>query len=302
MFDDIPFTARDGTRLYARRFRGGSTKRPVLCIPSLVGNSGEFDVIARALSQNGPDSRSVYCIDCRGRGRSRLGPGGKGSSMVTECEDILELVTLAGLDDVAVLGNGYGGQLAMILALLRPSAVGAVVLNDSGPEFQIEGIVRLYGEVASMPLPQSWADAAAMLKGLHGRRYPGVAGDEWMALAKSFYPEVKGRPARAYDPSIAVSHSLSRGTAHQQTMWPQFSVLNRRPVLLLRAELSDMLGEKTVARMRDANPNLEETAIPRQGHPALLRDAASIGAVNQFLLRHDAEGATENDRVVRAVA
>ena len=287
MWEDIWFSARDGAQLYGRRYRGGAARRSLLCIPGLVGNCAEFDTLANALSLSGPASRAVFSIDCRGRARSASAGNRQGSTMLTECEDILDFMTLTGQDDVAVLGSGHGGQLAMILALLRPSAVGALILNDSGPEFEIEGVVRLLGEVTNLPLPQSWPDAAAMLKRLHSRRYVRLNAEQWMEMARAFYLEVDGRPARTVDPSIAAAYSVSKGTARRQTLWPQFAALARVPILLLRAELSDSLGEATVVRMRDIHPNLEVSRIAGEGHPALLRDTASIASIAQFLLRNE---------------
>jgi len=288
MWDDIHFSARDGVRLYARKYSGKSGKRALLCLPGLVGNCQEFDVLAEALSGSNPSvSRTVYTIDCRGRGRSELGGGRDAPSLLAECEDVLELMTLAGLQDAAVLGTGHGGQLALILALLRPSAVGALILNESAPEFEPEGVVRQMGEIAALPLPATWAEAASLLKGLQGRRYPGLDDAQWLGLAKSRFREVAGQPARSYHSAIAASHSFSRGHANRRSLWPQFAAMAQVPMLLLRAELSDMIGDPALARMRDLHPALEVANVAGQGHPVLLRDPASIGLVAQFLSRND---------------
>lgn len=302
MHQDIWFSARDGVRLYARRYAGSAaSKRPLLCLPGLVGNSAHFDILARSLAQNGAEGRTVYSLDLRGRGQSDIGPGGRAPSLLTECEDVLEFMTLSGLQQVAVLGTGHGGQLAIILALLRPASVGAVVFNDSGPEFEMEGMVRLMGQVANLPMPASWADAQVMLRHMQGRQYPRLKDDDWLQLAKVQYLERDGRPAKSYHRCIAASYSLTRGTAYRQAMWPQYAAMGKLPTLVLRGELSDILSLATVARMRDVNPQLELIKVPGQGHPALLHDAQTIGAVAEFLARNDGRDARV-DLPLQAVA
>ena len=175
------------------------------------------------------------------------------------------------------------------------------MLNDSGPEFEPEGTVRLMGEVASLPVPSSWADAASMLKTLQGTRYPGLDNGQWQDLAKNRYRDVKGRPAQSYDKAIATSYSLGWGSLHRQSLWPQFAAMARVPMLLLRAELSDMLGDLAVARMRDLHPGMDVTTVPGEGHPALLRDRASIGAVSRFLERNEWPNG-RSDMALKAVA
>ena len=287
MWQDIRFSARDGTLLYARRYPAPAARRALICLPGLVGNSAEFHTLAMAISGDHAESRQVFAVDYRGRGRSGFSSKRQGPAMLTECEDILDFMTLAGLDDVALLGTGHGGQLTMIAGLLRPHAAGLVIFNDSAPEFEIEGVVRLLGEVANMPLPPTWPDAAAMLKSQHGRRYPKVPNEQWLEIAKGYYPEANGRPLQPFDPAIAASYSLSRGTLSRQTLWPQFAAITRAPALLLRAEFSDMVSAATAARMREMHPLLETVQIPREGHPALLRDAASIAIIASFLSRNE---------------
>ena len=301
MWQDIRFSARDGTQLYGRRYAANSAKRPLLCLGGIVGNSAQFDVLASALANNGAERRSVFTIDCRGRGRSGALRAKQGSPLLTECEDVLDFMTICGLDEAAVLGTGHGGQLAMIMAQLQPRAVGALILNDSAPELEIEGVVRLLGEAASLPVPQTWVDAAGLLQRQFGRRYPKLSAEQWQAVARSSFLDVEGRPARAFDPAIAAAYSLSRGTLARHTLWAQFAALSRVPVLFLRAELSDMVSPQTITRMRGMHPALEVVTVPREGHPALLRDAPSIAAVATFLARNEWQEA-RSETAFRAVA
>jgi len=301
MWDDIRFAARDGVQLYARRYKAGGNRRPLLCLSGLVGNCQEFDALAVALSRNGPDSRTVYSLDCRGRGRSAFGGGQGGAALLTECEDVLDFMTLTGLDDAAILGTGHGGQLAMIAALLRPTAISALVLNDAAPEFEPEGVVRMMGEVAGFPLPANWPEAAAILKSMNLRRYPNLSDAQWLALAKLRFLDVDGVPRRAFGAAFAEAVLKNHSGRTRQSLWPQFAALRSVPTLLLRSELSDMVSLATVDRMRSLHPLLTSTSIRGEGHPALLNDPASCGLVAKFLLNNDRLD-SRSDIPLRAVA
>jgi pimeloyl-ACP methyl ester carboxylesterase len=301
MAQEITFSASDGVTLSARIHRGAGNRRTLLCLPSYVGTGDDFAVVANALSRNGPESRTVFTLDGRGRGRSGYRPSDGTTSVLVDAKDALDLMTLAGLDNIAVLANGYGGQVAMVMALLRPHAIGTLVLNDSAPEFETEGVVRVLSEITSLPLAGNWQDAASMLKSLHARRYPRLTDADWLALAKIRFASVGGAPARLYDPALAQSFSFSRRGLQQNTLWPQFAALKNVPMLFLRCELSDMVSPQTINRMRDLHPTLEVVTIVREGHPGLLRDQPTMAAVGHFLGRQDGMDVPAKPRA-RAVA
>jgi len=65
-------TATDGLRLHARCYgRPGTTGIPVVCLPGLARTAADFDVLATALSRDGPRPRRVIALDYRGRGLSQ---------------------------------------------------------------------------------------------------------------------------------------------------------------------------------------------------------------------------------------
>jgi len=301
MWDDIRFSGRSGAKLAARRYRGPKGRRPLVCLAGMVGNSADFHNLAEALSSGSPEGRSVYCIDCRGRGASQAVKLDGPPDILTDAEDVLDLMTLAGLADAAVIGTGHGGQLAMIVALLRPKSTGVLILNDAAPEFEVDGVVRMMTEIASMPVPATWQEAAGLLKSLYERRYPRLTAEQWGGLARARYMDVAGRPARAFDKALAEALSLSRGGIHERSFWPQFAALSHVPTLLMRGALSDMISQKTVEEMRAVHPLLEVERVAAQGHPVLLNDEASFAIASRFLVRHDA-GAADTGEALKAVA
>ena len=61
----------------------------------------------------------------------------------------LQLLTAPVDGVVQQLANG--GLLAMMLAVLRPTAIGGVILNDIGPVIEPQGLLRIKGHVESSP-------------------------------------------------------------------------------------------------------------------------------------------------------
>ncbi len=286
MWQDYSFSVRDGTRLYGRRYSSGrSNRRPLLCLAALGGNSAHFDGLARSLSAAGAEQRDVYALDFYGRGRSTRDGRRSDISLLADAEDALDFMTLTGLKQTVLLGSGHGGQVAMLMTVLRPAAVSGLILNDAAPEFEAEGVARVVGEIASLPVPASFADAAHMLRLMQGATYPRLTTADWTELARAQYPDQGGKPGRPYDPALAQSYSLTANGAARLTLWSQFAALKRVPMLLLCGELSHMLGKATVARMADLHPRLEVVKAMGEGHPPLLRDRTSQGAIAQFLAR-----------------
>ena len=66
-------------------------------------------------------------------------------------------------------------------------------------------------------------------------------------------------------------------------LWSVYASLKSLPVLALRGELSDVLSEGTFERMAREKPDLLRVTVARRGHPPLLDEPESIGAIDEFL-------------------
>ncbi len=286
-FEDIYFTARDGLRLHARRYPGAGNAqgRPVLCLPGLTRNGRDFHDLAVALSRNPASSRTVYTIDYRGRGLSEFDPDWKNYTVPVEMLDVLDFMTLAGLEQAAVVGTSRGGLIAMLIAAAQPTAVGAVVMNDIGPVIEHDGLIRISGYVGRVPLPISWADAARMVRDLNRRHFPDVPDQQWEEVARQWYNERNGRPAPGYDAKLGKALSVLYEPVPE--LWPQFEALKHVPVLVIRGENSDVLTPETVDEMRRRHPALATLSVAGQGHAPLLKDNPTIEAIRHFLLQSD---------------
>lgn len=285
-WNEIFFTVHDGLRLYARHYPApGSNLRPVLCLAGLTRNSRDFHGIAMALS-SGDNARDVYALDYRGRGLSQHDPNWRNYSVAIEMLDVQDLIMLTGMEKPTIIGTSRGGLIAMALAAAQPTVIGAVILNDIGPVIERDGLTRIAGYVGNMPVPSSWEDATKIVADLNRRAFPAVPETQWAELARQWFNEVEGRPAPGYDPNIAKSFSVTAGPV--PSLWPQFGVLSRVPLLVLRGENSDILSEATVQRMRTRHPQCASLTVPGQGHAPLLKDAETISAISRFLADVDA--------------
>lgn len=286
-WQDVYFSARDGLRLHARHYPSpGSNRRPALCLPGLTRNSRDFHALATFLADPAnPSARPVLAVDYRGRGKSQSDPDPRNYTLAVELADVLDLMTVTGLNEAAVIGTSRGGLLAMYMAAMRPGALGAVVLNDIGPVIERDGLLRIVAYVGRVPLPQSWDEAAALVRDLNARQFPAVPDHHWDEIARQWFNEDHDRPLHGYDQRLG--EALQVGESAVPALWPQFEALKAKPTLVLRGELSDILSEATVKEMRLRHPRLEVLTVPGQGHAPLLRDRASQIAIADFLAKAD---------------
>lgn len=292
---DFHYSARDGLRLYGRRYpahRAGG--RPALCLAGLTRNADDFHVLASHLSSRPERPRDVYCLDYRGRGRSEHDPHWQNYTPYLELLDVLDFMTLAGLHDAALIGTSRGGIITMLMAAVRPGAVGAAVLNDVGPELQTSGLARIVGYVGRTPLPATWEEATAIVKRMHGHLFPALGDEDWAEFARLTYLEEDGRPAPSYDPRLARTLSQLDLARSLPDMWPQFTALARVPVMVVRGEYSDVLSKECLEAMQQRHPQLTRLEIEGQGHAPLLRDSETLEAIGRFL--HSADVTADRRR------
>jgi pimeloyl-ACP methyl ester carboxylesterase len=287
---DITFSARDGLRLYARHYPAPrSIRRPLLCLAGLSRNSRDFHRLAVALSGAGETARDVYALDSRGRGLSQHDRDWKNYSLLVELNDALDFMTMKNLHGAAVLGTSRGGLIAMMMAVLRPTAMAAAILNDIGPVIEHDGLSRIAAYIGRVPVPADWKDATRIVHEMNQRQFPAVSMEDWAEQARAWFNDDNGLPAIAYDPNIAKGMSLSDAPIPE--LWPQFEALALVPVLAIRGENSDILSAKTLDEMRARHPRIDTFTVRGQGHAPLLRDGPTLSAIQAFLQRCDREAA-----------
>lgn len=283
----IAMTAQDGLRLRGQHYQPASGvrpsehRRPVVCLAGLTRNGRDFTALATALA-SGDDARDVYTFDMRGRGQSDFAKDWKTYTIRTELNDAIDLMTAFGLFNVALIGTSRGGLLGMGLLALQPTRIGALVLNDIGPVIDLDGLLRIAGYVGTVPTPETWDDARAIVKRGNIAHFPNVGDDEWDAVARQWFnARDDGSPMAGYDTQLAKTFVVPAGGLPE--LWPQFEAATRVPCLTIRGGNSDLLSAATVERMASRHPNFSSHTVRDQGHAPLLRDAPTISTIQAFL-------------------
>jgi pimeloyl-ACP methyl ester carboxylesterase len=268
---DLFVSAADGLRLYAHD-QGPLDSRaiPVVCLPGLARTSADFHSLSAALAGDETRSRRVISVDYRGRGRSEWDRDWRRYDVRVELEDVLQVLTAAGIEEAIFVGTSRGGFIGMGLGAVRPALLRGVVLNDSGPVIEARGLVRIRGYVGKLPTPRDFREAAEILRRISEAQFPAWTGSEWETLARGTWNETESGLMLAYDPKLMETMAELDVEAPLPNLWPLFEGLKHVPVLALRGEHSDILAAETLNRMGEAHPMLEAVTVPGQGHAPLI--------------------------------
>ena len=110
----------------------GSGKAPALFLfHSLLSDRASFDLIVPQLSK----AHRVIVPELPGFGGSKAVSGG----LAAVADRMAEAVSEAGADDAVVLGNGYGGFVALQMAIRHPAIASKLILADCGAAFSEQG-------------------------------------------------------------------------------------------------------------------------------------------------------------------
>ena len=279
LYRERNLTAQDGLRLYFRDYGDPLSPRlPLLCLTGLVRNSADFADFA----ERHAGERRVICPDYRGRGRSAHDTDWRNYDPFVYVNDIAHLIAAAGIERVVVVGTSMGAALAMGLAVIKPTAVAAVVLNDFGPEVAANGVSRILDYIGNDQPQPDWPSAVRHLREL----LPTLSirsDDGWLRFARATYREgIDG--VLHFDWDLNVAKPLARSKGAVPDLWPYFRALRRLPALALRGDLSDVLSAETFERMAVAKPDLQRVTVTNAGHAPTLNEPEAA-AVDDFIRR-----------------
>src|SRR5216683_1731368 len=214
----------------------------------------------RDLAERFAGSRRVICPDYRGRGRSAYDPNWRNYDPTTYLGDIGHILMANDIHRVIVVGTSLGGLLAMGLAVMRPTNVAAIVINDIGPDVDPGGLARIIDFIGVDRPQPDWPSAVAMLR----KALPRLAikdADWWERFARATFREGTDS-ALHFDWDIALVEKLKRSQGAIQDLWPLFRALRDIPTLAVRGAISDVLTEEGLQRMIAAKPDLVTVTVP----------------------------------------
>ena len=279
-FKDHFFQTQDGLRLYARDYPGPNDKAPVvLCLHGLTRNSRDFQELAPALA----DHFRVLVPEQRGRGQSDYDDEVSRYALLQYVEDMRGLLSDLGIEQVAIVGTSMGGLMTFALNAMYPGLVTRAVINDIGPEIAEVGLNRIKSYVGMVGPFADWKEATAYLMAASAEIFPDWQDAQWADFARQCYIERDGQVVIDYDPRIAEPLTAEGNDTEAETLWSLFATMSAVPSLLVRGELTDLLTQSCVTKMREVHPSMAVLPVPRVGHAPMLNESGVTQAIREFL-------------------
>lgn len=272
------FHVRDGLRVHYRDYAGSADRPPILCLHGLTRNARDFADFAQRYS---PQFR-VLALDFRGRGESDYDPLSARYNPLTYAADVVEFLDDVDVERAIFVGTSLGGLVTMTLAVTAPQRIAAAILNDVGPELNQAGLDRIQSYVGKDERFTSWNEAARAIAVNQSVAFPNYDDADWLVTARRHCRERDGKIAFDYDPAIADAFKAP-GPRPTIDMWPLFTALAQKPLLVVRGERSELLSSETFERMKAAAPDASLVSVPDVGHAPMLDEPAAAAAIDRFL-------------------
>lgn len=267
------FKAEDGARLV---FDDEGKGYPLLGLAGLTRDARDFDYLLPYL----PEHIRFIRLDARGRGRSHW-TGAASYNLLQEANDVLRLLDVLNLAEVAMIGSSRGGLLGMLLAATHPDRVKGLCFIDVGPELNPVGMKRIAQYVGVKPdLPTLDDIAQRMPKVKPG--FEQVSALRWFEEAQRHYVQCDDCVCLPYDPELRTA-LLAALEAPPRDLWPMFEACKGLPLAVIRAEHSDVLSKETVLEMCKRIPSLHAVEIPKRGHVPFLDEPESVDCIRKWI-------------------
>lgn len=287
-YSSLSHTTRDGLTLYSRDYpgAGGKARLPVVCLHGLTRNCLDFDELAPRIAASG---RRVLALDVRGRGNSDYDPDPGNYTMNVYARDVAEWLHALGVARAIFIGTSMGGLITMTLAMRRLDLVAGAVLNDVGPVLSARGLARIASYAGQPALCSSWDEASSHMRSINACAFPANSASEWAKWARrGFVERSDGLLGQRYDPGITTA--LRSGQLKPSSIAARMAfrrLTSKRPTLLVRGALSDLIEPEQLAWMRKAAPSMGYAEVPDVGHAPMLTEPVALEAIADFLTRVD---------------
>lgn len=235
---------------------------PVWVFHSLLADAGSCMPLAAALS----GSHRVTVPDLPGFGGSA--PVGAGLEPLA---DRLALAIGEAGGPVAIIGNGYGSFVALVLALRHPALVSRLLLAGTGAAFDEPGRAAFRGMAAAA----SGKGLAAIADTAMGRLFS-------LAFQQANPALVAERRERflATDPTMFTAACNALAALDLRDAVRELRI----PVLVLAGELDEATPPAMARELADLLPDASFTGLPGLAHVPQLQDTAAFAtAAGRFL-------------------
>ena len=257
----------DGWDAHVLRWPAPGPDAPrVVLLHGGAGHAHSWAHLAAALAPR----YEVAALDQRGHGRS--GPTDRYGSRVLAA-DVGRLLDALKWPTASLVGHSMGGQAAYLFAAAHPERVRRLVVIDTGPESDPDGIARIRTNLQG---PDTFGTVDEALT--EARRWFPRADDTLLRL------RVEHNLREQSDGSLTwrTASEVRRGTAPRddhtaEQRWAAWRDL-RIPTRLVHGADSDILTDALVARFTAGHPTVTVTRIADAGHSIPLEQPQVLAA------------------------
>ena len=238
-----------GIRLRLLDFGGEGP--PILILHGLAGRASEWSEVASALSR----SHRVVALDLRGHGGSDKPEDLARRSFAT---DVVGVVEMLDLGPVCLLGQSFGGDIALMVAASRPDLLSGLVVIEAAPDLDEETRAVIAAWFHSWPVTFQSMDQArsffieAELQHL----------DLWL---DGLSPTDSG-----FEPDFRPTDMASILEREKEDFWHLLPDI-KAPTLLITGERG-LVAPSDVDRMLQTVPQARHELMQRAGHNVHLDD------------------------------
>jgi pimeloyl-ACP methyl ester carboxylesterase len=267
-FQAFHYRSDDGLNLYGRDYAPSlRDELPIVCLAGLSRNSRDFHPLALKLTADG---QRVITLDYRGRGQSDWDDNKANYHIVREAQDVISALDYLGIPRASFIGTSRGGLILHIMAMTARDRIAGIVLNDIGPEIEVEGLRRIRDYLSQQSTFATAADVAGALEDIHGKEFPALRASDWLGMAEALYRQTDAGWTADFDPALVEPLKTMDFSVPMPDMWRQYESMRGAPLLIIRGEFSTLLAKATVLEMIKRHGMAETISASRQGHAPVL--------------------------------
>lgn len=250
--------APDGTAICYELF-GAETGDCCIFLHGGGQSRGAWRRAASALAGNGVTPRAAT-MDLRGHGDSDWSSSGD-YSLAAHASDLTAVIRDLG-SRVVLVGASLGGNVAAkVAADLGPKIVSALVLVDTTPQNNAEGMRMITGFLREATRGYaSVGEAAASLARILHRDPP----EDLSGLARAMRRTDDGKYVFGWDPAVASAEAIG-DTSDVDRLSGNLGRV-RCPVLLLKAGASELVDDDSIRQVRGILPTIRVVEVPGIRH------------------------------------
>jgi len=240
------------------RFWRAGTGPPLVLLHGLLGYSFSWRHAIPVLARNA----TVFAPDMPGAGLSEC-DSSLDCRFSSAANRVLAFLDSAGIADCDLVGNSYGGTIAMILAVIAPSRIRSLVLVAPANPWSRHGRKRL--KLLQQPaIAYAFPKFARPLRILHSYFVRRMYGDPRRITSGTFegYARPLGLPGR-FEHAVKIVKTWSEGMRDLEAALPRIAHI---PTLLVWGSKDRVVDPSSAHRLGQHFEDVRVEVIPGAGH------------------------------------